>query len=68
MKHESPLLTSTEVADLLGVKVNTVTAWRSRHRMPEPDVTYGRTPLWREDTILAWQGRRTPRTQLDVAG
>lgn len=50
------LLTLDEVAELVGVKRNTLTAYRVRGQMPEPDKQYGRTPLWKESTIKKWRG------------
>lgn len=55
------LLTASEVADLLGVQLNTVTAWKARKQMPPPDQQYGRTPLWRRASIEAWHGKRHPK-------
>lgn len=54
MKEER-LLTAKEVAALLGVHPNTVTAYKHRKQMPPPDKQYGRTPLWYESTIRAWR-------------
>ena len=52
----SRLLTVDEVAQMLGVKRQTITAYKARRQMPEPDKVYGRTPLWKESTIMAWRG------------
>jgi predicted DNA-binding transcriptional regulator AlpA len=49
------LLTASQVAELLGLSRNTITAYKAREQMPEPDVVYGRTPLWKEATIKAWR-------------
>ena len=51
----SDLLTLTDVAALLGVQRNTLTAHRTRGAMPAPDRQYGRTPLWRRSTIVRWR-------------
>jgi len=52
---EDRLLTALEIAELLGLHPHTVTSYRARKQMPEPDVTYGRTPLWRESTVRKWR-------------
>ena len=45
-----------EVAKLLNFKESTVSSWRQRHQMPEPDklVNGGKTALWKKSTILNW--------------
>jgi predicted DNA-binding transcriptional regulator AlpA len=51
--------TTSDVASYLGLKVATVSAYRTRGQMPEPDMTVGRTHVWRPDRIIAWhQGRK----------
>ena len=50
-----PLLTLGEIAEMIGVKANTVSAYISRGQMPEPDKRYGRTPLWKLSTIKKWR-------------
>ena len=44
-----------EVAAYLGVTPSTVTAYRSRGQMPQPDGYVGRSPWWRPETIRAWR-------------
>jgi predicted DNA-binding transcriptional regulator AlpA len=52
-------LTSKDVADRLGVRVATVHEYRARGTLPPPDEYVGRSPVWKEATIHAWeQGRR----------
>jgi predicted DNA-binding transcriptional regulator AlpA len=57
--------TLSEVARIVGLPITTVSAYRSRGRMPEPDVTYGRTPLWSDATVQEWIEKRSghPRTK-----
>jgi hypothetical protein len=50
--------TTSEVAAYLGVRVATVSCYRMRGQMPEPDMTLGRTHVWRPSTIIAWQKKR----------
>lgn len=47
--------TTTDVAAYLGVKVGTVSSYRSRGQMPAPDAQHGRTAVWRPETIRAWR-------------
>lgn len=55
----SELLTLTDVAKTLGLTMGTVSAYRARGKMPEPDLQYGRTPLWKPETIKAWRATQT---------
>ena len=50
--------TTTDVAEYLGVQVGTVSSYRIRGQMPEPDETEGRTHKWRPSRIIAWHGGR----------
>lgn len=47
--------TTADVAAYLGVRVQTVSAYRQRGQMPEPDTWIGRRPAWRPATITAWR-------------
>lgn len=51
----SGYLTLTEVAERLGLSTSTLTSYRARGRMPAPDMQYGRTPLWKPETIRRWR-------------
>ncbi|MDT0377264.1 MarR family transcriptional regulator [Streptomyces sp. DSM 42041] len=46
---------TADIAEHLGVKVETVRVYRTRGDLPEPDRMFGRTPAWRPETILNWQ-------------
>jgi predicted DNA-binding transcriptional regulator AlpA len=51
--------TTTDVATYLGVGTGTVSAYRGRGEMPEPDSKLGtRTWLWRPAKIIEWQQNR----------
>jgi aminoglycoside phosphotransferase (APT) family kinase protein len=50
--------TTSEVAAYLGLRVATVSSYRARGQMPEPDMTVGRTHVWHPTTIIAWHGNR----------
>ncbi|WP_083503464.1 helix-turn-helix transcriptional regulator [Frankia casuarinae] len=51
--------TTSDVAEYLGVRVGTVSSYRIRGQMPEPDRTIGRTHVWRPQRILEWHAGRT---------
>lgn len=53
--------TADDVAVYLGVARKTVHAYKVRGQMPGPDQQYGKTPLWRPETIAAWHATRHPR-------
>ena len=50
--------TTSEVAAYLGLNVATVSAYRARGQMPEPDMTVGRTHVWHPETIITWHEAR----------
>lgn len=49
-----PVFDIAGVAELAGVKVETVHQWRWRKLLPPPDVSLRRGPLWYETTIRHW--------------
>jgi aminoglycoside phosphotransferase (APT) family kinase protein/predicted DNA-binding transcriptional regulator AlpA len=50
--------TTSEVAAYLGLRVSTVSSYRMRGQMPEPDMTLGRTHVWRPSAIMNWHKQR----------
>jgi predicted DNA-binding transcriptional regulator AlpA len=50
--------TTADVAAYLGVGSSTVSAYRIRSQMPQPDMTLGRTHVWRPARIVAWNEKR----------
>jgi hypothetical protein len=53
--------TTSDVAEYLGVKVGTVSSYRLRGQMPPPDMTVGRTHMWKPERIRQWhEGRPRP--------
>ena len=54
MSNVNVLLTRKQVAEITGLALETVKAYRAEHRLPEADVMYERTPLWREQTSREW--------------
>jgi hypothetical protein len=71
---ESEWWTTSDIAAYLGVQVSTVTNYRKRGQMPAPDLTVGRTHMWRPVRIVAWHdarprpgvGGRPPRATTDI--
>jgi hypothetical protein len=57
---EAKWWTTTDVATYLGVRVGTVSSYRKRGQMPAPDLTVGRTHMWRPERIIEWH-RSRPR-------
>ncbi|HET9873924.1 MAG TPA: hypothetical protein VFP89_15175 [Propionibacteriaceae bacterium] len=58
---EAEWWTTTDVASYLGLQVGTVSSYRQRGQMPAPDVTIGRTHVWRPHRIIEWhEGRPRP--------
>jgi hypothetical protein len=57
--------TADDVAEHWGVTEQTIRTYRSRNRgeLPEPDKVFGRSPVWKPETILTFarpgQGART---------
>lgn len=61
LNTESMYLTSKQIAELLGVSPKTISAYKARGQMPQPDKQYGRTPLWKYSTIKEWRDElKTP--------
>ncbi len=54
-------LTADELAERLGIKRGSVHRYRVRGDLPEPDEHVGRTPLWKIDSIEAWEASRPGR-------
>ena len=59
--HEAPppaaprlALRLDEVARALGISRRAIERERSAGRFPRPDLTIGRMPLWRPETIRGW--------------
>ena len=54
----SEWLTSKEFADKVGLSKSTIKTYRYREEMPEPDEYFNRTPVWKKETIEAWDSNR----------
>lgn len=55
---EAEWWTTSDVAAFLGVRVATISTYRRRGQMPEPDLTVGRTHVWRPSRIVTWHESR----------
>lgn len=50
-----------ELAEYLGVKPATIWSYRSRGKLPHPDMTIGGSPYWYHATIRDWIKNGRPR-------
>jgi predicted DNA-binding transcriptional regulator AlpA len=50
--------TTKDVAAYLGLQLSTISAYRQRGQMPEPDQTVGRLHMWKPATIIEWHAGR----------
>lgn len=53
--------TMPDIADELGLRVETVHGYRSRKQMPAPTGVIGRTPYWTDAAIAPWIERQKAR-------
>jgi predicted DNA-binding transcriptional regulator AlpA len=51
-------LTSTDIANQIGVKVRTIYKYRERDTLPIHDAMIGNRPVWRQTTIDDWISSR----------
>ena len=51
-------LTTADIAERLGIAAQTVRVYKTRGTLPPPDAHAGQSPLWREETINAWEAAR----------
>lgn len=51
---EDPILSPTEVAEILGIAVSTLRVWRRRSEFPEPIRIGPRRIGWRRSVIEQW--------------
>ena len=58
MSNISVLLTRKQVAERLGISIETIKQHRRSGEMPEPDYIIDNKPLWREKTIDKWNENR----------
>ncbi len=58
MSNVNVLLSRRDVAELMGLNVETIKYHRAHGGMPDPDYIVDQKPLWRRDTIEGWISRR----------
>jgi predicted DNA-binding transcriptional regulator AlpA len=51
-------LDTRAVASRIGVTADTVSSYRARGYLPQPDIMLGRSPGWLPETIEAWIAAR----------
>lgn len=51
-------LTSTDIANQIGVKVRTIYKYRERDTLPIHDAMIGNKPVWKQTTIDDWISSR----------
>lgn len=61
------LMNSTELADYLGVPLQTIYAWRCRKQGPRA-IRLGRALHWRTEDVEAWLDSRTEDLELERQG
>lgn len=66
------MLTTKEVAELVGVAESSIRTYRIRKTIPEPTGYLGQTPWWSKSVIDKWKierkGRGRPRQTEDRTG
>ena len=61
MSNVNVLLSRRDVAELLGLNVETIKYHRATGGMPDPDYVIDQKPLWRRETIDGWIARRAAK-------
>ncbi len=67
MSDNSNLLDVQAIANRLVVKPETVRWYHKKGQMPKADMYFGRTPVWKSETIDEWVSRRGQRPQASHA-
>jgi predicted DNA-binding transcriptional regulator AlpA len=58
MSNMQVLLSRRDVAELMGLGIETIKTHRARGNMPDPDYVIDDKPLWRRETIEQWIATR----------
>jgi predicted DNA-binding transcriptional regulator AlpA len=58
MANVNVLLSRRDVAELMGLGIETIKTHRARGNMPDPDYVIDDKPLWRRETIDQWIATR----------
>ena len=58
MSNMNVLLSRRDIAELMGLNVETIKYHRVGGTMPDPDYVVDQKPLWRRETIDGWIAKR----------
>ena len=61
MSDVNVLLSRRDIAELMGLNVETIKYHRGRSSMPDPDYVVDDKPLWRRETINQWIAARAAK-------
>ena len=61
MSNMQVLLSRRDVAELMGLNVETIKYHRAAGSMPDPDLVIDDKPLWRRATIDQWMAVRAAK-------
>ena len=61
MANVNVLMSRRDVADLMGLSVETIKTHRADGAMPDTDYVIDQKPLWRRETIDGWIARRAAK-------
>jgi predicted DNA-binding transcriptional regulator AlpA len=61
MSNVNVLLSRRDVAELMGLGIETIKTHRARGNMPDPDYVIDDKPLWRRETIDQWIAARAAK-------
>ena len=61
MANVNVLLSRRDVAELMGLGIETIKTHRARGNMPDPDYVIDDKPLWRRETIDQWIAERAAK-------
>ena len=61
MGNMQVLLSRRDIADLMGLNVETIKYHRAGGSMPDPDLVIDDKPLWRRATIEQWIATRAAK-------
>jgi predicted DNA-binding transcriptional regulator AlpA len=61
LSNVNVLLSRRDVAELMGLNVETIKYHRAAGTMPDPDYIVDQKPLWRRETIERWIAIRRKR-------
>lgn len=60
----SDWLTTTDIASLTGLKLDTIYTYRKRDTLPKEDHMLGNKPVWKKETIQQWVESRSTEVEI----